>query len=76
MRDSASGMVAAEVLPDVTMSRATIAFGQRRCGLAIGVDDAQVGLVRDERREVLEARRPARSHASSATGAICAVAQR
>ena len=52
MRDSASGIVAAEVLPEVTMSRATIGVGQPDAA-GERVDDAQVGLVRDEGGDVL-----------------------
>jgi hypothetical protein len=74
MRESASGMVAAEVLPDVTMSRATIALvAPSRLAIAsmmrrlawCGMNPASYS-----------GATPARRHASIAIGAICEVAHR
>ncbi len=53
MRESASGMDAADVLPDVTMSRAMTASRQAEPAHE-RVDDAQVRLVRDEGCDVGE----------------------
>ena len=68
MRDSASGIVAAEVLPEVD----DVAGDDRRWAapscVASGVDDAQVGLVRDERGEVARARRRRGGRPRGATG--------